>query len=419
MSMVQRAYKTELALNDQQTTACKKHAGAARWAYNWGLARKQEQYRATGKSPSAIDLHRELNALKQTSVPWMYDVSKCAPQEALRNLDRAFEGFFRRVKLQQAGQYRGKLGYPRHKNKKRGLGSFRLTGTIVVFRDAIQLPRLGRLRLKERDYLPTAGVKILSATVSEQAGHWYVSVQVEQAQPEQAVPANDGPSVTVPVVGVDLGVKSLATLSDGTVIPNPRPLKRRLRKIKRLQRAVSRKRKGSKNRQKAARKLGTEHRKVAHQRADTLHQLTSRLAKTKAVVVIEDLHVSGMLKNHHLAQAIADVGFAEFRRQLEYKAAWYGCRVVVANQWEPTSKTCSRCGWRDEHLTLADRTFRCQACGQMIDRDLNAAINLAKLAGSSPDRQNACGAGSAGASRTAGVKLPALKQEPDTRYPTG
>src|SRR5215467_7168249 len=144
MSLIQRAYQTELDLNDQQITACKKHAGAARWAYNWGLARKQEAYRVTGKSPSAIDLHRELNALKQTDVPWMYEVSKCAPQEALRNLDRAFDGFFRRVKLQKASTYRGKLGYPQFKSKKKGLGSFRLTGAIAVFPNAIQLPRLGR-----------------------------------------------------------------------------------------------------------------------------------------------------------------------------------------------------------------------------------------------------------------------------------
>ena len=412
MSMIQRADKTELDLNDQQTTACRKHAWAARWAYNWGLRRKQEAYTSTGASPSAIDLHRELNALKKTNVPWMYEVSKCAPQEALRNLDHAFEGFFRRVKLKQAGKYPGRIGYPRFKSKKRGLGSFRLTGTIVVFPNAIQLPRLGRLRLKERDYLPTSGVKMLSATVSEHAGHWYVSVQVEQDQPDQMAPVN-----TSPVVGVDLGVKRLATLSDGTVIPNPKPLKRRQRTIKRLQRAVSRKQKGSQNRKKAARKLGSEHRKVAYQRANTLHQLTSRLAKTKAVVVIEDLNVSGLLKNHHLAQAIADVGFAEFRRQLEYKAAWYGCRVVVVSRWEPTSKTCSRCGWRDERLTLADRTFRCPSRGLVLDRGLNAASTLSKLAGSSSDSQNACGAESAGRGGDAPEKLSVVKQEPDTSIP--
>jgi putative transposase len=408
MSTIQRAYKTELDLNNQQTTACRKHAGAARWAYNWGLTRKQEAYRTTGKSPSAIDLHRELNALKQTAVPWMYEVSKCAPQEALRNLDHAFAHFFRRATLKQQGKLRGKLGYPKRKTRKRGLGSFRLTGSIAVFPDAVQLPRLGRLRLKERDYLPTSGVKILSATVSEQAEHWYVSLVVEQ---EQTVPTNTGP-----VVGVDLGVRSLATLSDGTLEPNPRYLKHCLKKLKHAQRAVSRKRKGSRNRRKAVCKLAAIHRRVANKRADTLHQLTSRLAKTKAVVVIEDLNVSGMLKNHHLAQAIGDAGFGEFRRQLAYKAAWYGCEVLVASRWEPSSKTCSGCGWVDDDLSLADRTFRCEQCGLVADRDLNAAINLAKLAGSSPESRNACGEDGSGQSFVALVKLSPMKQEPDTLY---
>jgi putative transposase len=409
-----RAYKTELDLNNAQVTACKRHAGAARYAYNWGLARKQEAYKATGTSPSAIDLHRELNALKQTELSWMYAVSKCAPQEALRNLDSSYAHFFRRCALKQEGKLKGKLGYPQRKTKKQGLGSFRLTGSIVVFADAIQLPRLGRLRLKEHGYLPTSGtpgVKVRSATVSEQAGHWYVSIQVEQ---EQAVPINTGP-----VVGVDLGVKSLATLSDGTVIPNPKPLKRRLKTIKRLHRAVTRKQKGSKNRRKAARKLGRAYRKVSNQRANTLHQVTTMLAKTKSVIVIEDLHVAGMLQNHHLAQAIADVGFAAFRRHLTYKADWYGSQVVVVSRWEPSSKTCSGCGWVDEELTLADRVFCCRNpqrpdCGVVLDRDLNAASNLRKLAGSSPESENACGVGSAGCSRKTAVKLPAVKQEPNT-----
>jgi putative transposase len=297
------------------------------------------------------------------------------------------------------------MGYPQRKTRKHGLGSFRLTGSIVVFADAIQLPRLGRLRLKERGYLPTSGVRILSATIREQAGHWYVSVLVEQ---DQEVPTNTGP-----VVGVDLGVKTLATLSDGTSEPNPRHLRSALKKLKRLQRAISRKQKGSRNRRKAAQRLGKLHRTVANQRTNTLHQFTSRLAKAKAVVVIEDLHVSGMLKNHHLAQAIGDVGFGEFRRQLTYKAAWYGCQVLVASRWEPSSKTCSGCGWVDEDLTLADRAFRCEQCGLVLDRDLNAAINLAKLAGSSSERQNACGEESAGLGLRAQVKLSPVKQEPN------
>jgi putative transposase len=372
--LVQRAYKTEVDLNQKQVTACKQHAGAARWAYNWGLQVKQGRYRATRKSPTAIELHRELNALKKTDVPWMYQVSKCAPQEALWNLDTAFKNFFRRCALKKQGKWEGKLGYPTFKTKKKGLGSFRLTGSIVVSEKAIVLPRLGQLRLKEWEYLPTSGVQILSATVSEQAGHWHISVQVEE---EQAVPQNTGP-----VMGIDLGIKSLATLSDGEVIPNPRHLKRRLKKLKRLQRVVSRRQKGSKNRKKAVHKLAKLHRQIKHQRSNTLHQVTTRLAKTKSVLVIEDLHVAGMLKNHRLAQAIGDVGFYEFKRQLLYKCSWYGSRVILADRWEPSSKRCSGCGWIDTDLTLSDRTFHCEQCGLLLDRDLNAAINLAHLAGS-------------------------------------
>ena len=386
-----RAYQTELALNNTQLNACTQHAGTARYAYNWGLRRSQEVYQQTGKRPSAMELHRELNALKQTEVPWMYAVSKCAPQEALRNLETAYTNAFRRAKEKKTGQWHGKVGFPIPKTRKKGLGSFRLTGSIRVFADAIQLPRLGRLRLKERGYLPptgTVGVRVLSATVRERGGRWFVAIQVEQ---EQFVPENTGP-----VVGVDLGVKTLATLSDGTVIANPQPLKRRLKKVKRLHRAVTRKQKGSKNRKKAVRKLGTQYRRVAHQRANMLHRLTTMLAKTKSVIVIEDLHVAGMLRNHHLAQAIADVGFAEFRRQLSYKVAWHGSRVVVVSRWEPTSKRCSQCGWLDADLTLADRVFQCEGCGLTLDRDLNAAQNLEQLAASSADTQNACGEERAG-----------------------
>jgi putative transposase len=398
---VQRAYKTELDLNNHQVAACRQHAGAARWAYNWGLQIKQERYRATKRSPTAIELHRELNALKKTEVPWMYQVSKCAPQEALWNLDAAFTHFFRRCALKKQGKWKGKLGYPQFKTKKKGLGSFRLTGRIVICEKAIVLPRLGRLRLKERGYLPTSGVQILSATVSEQAGHWYVSGQVEQ---EQIVPPNRGP-----VVGIDLGIKHLATLSDGEVIPNPRHLKR-------LQRVVSRRQKGGKNRKKAVRKLAKLHRQIKQQRRDTLHQVTTRLAKSKSVLVIEDLHVRGMLKNHHLAQAIGDVGFYEFKRQLLYKASWYGSSVILADQWEPSSKRCSKCGWIDADLTLADRTFHCEQCSLVLDRDLNAAINLEQLAGSSSDSQNACRAAGSGARSGPRVKLAAKKQEPNAEH---
>ena len=406
--LVQRAYKTELDLNNRQMTACRQHAGAARWAYNWGLRIKQERYTASKRSPTAIELHRELNALKKTDVPWMYEVSKCAPQEALWNLDAAFTNFFRRCALKKQGKWKGKLGYPRFKTKKTGLGSFRLTGSIVVSEKAIVLPRLGRLRLKEREYLPPQwgkdpfghGERAGGALVCECAGGRGAG----------------GARESGPVVGIDLGIKTLATLSDGTVIPNPRHLKRRLKKLKRLQRVVSRRQKGSHNRKKAARKLAKLHRQITHQRHNTLHQVTTRLARTKAVLVIENLNVSGMLKNHHLAQAIGDVGFYEFKRQLLYKASWYGARVILADRWEPSSKRCSGCGWVDADLTLSDRIYHCEQCGLVLDRDLNAAINLSKLAGSSSDSHNACGAVSAGAKHTPRVKLTAVKQEPNANH---
>ena len=215
-----RAFKTELDLNNKQKTACLQHAGAARFAYNWGLERKKAAMERKEKLPSAMALHRELNALKESELGWMYEVSKCAPQEALYNLDNAFAQFFRRLKEKRAGK-KVKLGFPTFKTKKKGAGSFRLTGAIHVFERSIQLPRLGLLRLKERGYLPTADAHILSATVSEKGGRWFVSLQVEMELPDPVLEAKG-------VVGVDLGINRMAQVSDGSYFENPRALKRHL-----------------------------------------------------------------------------------------------------------------------------------------------------------------------------------------------
>jgi putative transposase len=374
---ITRGYKTELDLNNKQTTLCLQHAGTARYAYNWALAKKIEAYKKGEKVPTAIDLHRELNKLKETELSWMYGVSKCAPQEALRHVDKAYDNFFRKVKLKKQGKYNGKVGFPKFKKKSKGIGSFRLTGAIKVFPDAIQLPRLGRLRLKEHGYLPVTGVHILSATVSEQAGRWFVSIQVEEER-EEPVNSNTSP------IGVDLGVTTLATCSDATTFDNPKALKHQLKRLKRLQRSHARKQKGSKNKEKSRKKLAVLHARIAHIRKDALHKFTTHMCKNHAYVAIEDLHVKGMLKNHHLAQAISDASMGEIRRQLEYKAVWYGAQMKVIARFYPSSKTCSSCGWIDENLDLSRRVFVCLDCGYMADRDYNAAKNI--LAVSSTER---------------------------------
>jgi putative transposase len=385
---VVRGYKTEVDLNNEQRTACLKHAGASRFAYNWGLTRSKEVYRATGSRPTAIELHRELNKLKQSDFPWMYEVSKCAMQEALRDLDKAYKHFFRRVALKKQGKWRGKLGFPKLKKRSKAIGSFRLTGSIHVYPDAVQLPRLGRIRLHEHDFMPM-DARVLSATVSEQAGRWFVSIQVEE---EHKKPV---PTATT-AIGVDLGIKTLATLSDGVTFANPRALKHAQKKLKRLERQKSRRKKGSKNRAKTRQQIARLHTRLANIRKDASHKLTTSLCKNHALVAIEDLHVAGMLKNHCLAQAVSDSNFGEIRRQLEYKSAYHGTHLVLVDRFYPSSKTCSSCGYIKPELSLSERTYVCEDCGMVLDRDLNAAINLRMVAVSSIDTQNAYGERSAG-----------------------
>jgi putative transposase len=243
-----------------------------------------------------------------------------------------------------------------------------LTGAIRVFSDAVQLPRLGRLRLHEHDFIPT-DAKVLSATVSEQAGRWFVSVQVEE---EQEKPT---PTATT-AVGVDLGIKTLATCSDGTTFANPRALKQAQKRLRRLERQKSRRKLGGKTRQKTCHALAKQHARVANIRKDAAHKLTNYLSKNHALIALENLHVAGMLKNHPLAQAVSDSNFGEIRRQLEYKAARTGAYLVTVDRFYPSSKTCSACGWIDKDLDLKSRTFICEACGLVIGRDLNAALNL-------------------------------------------
>lgn len=370
-----RGYKTELRVNNKQRTACLKACGVARFAYNWGLQIKIEEYQSAGTSSKFIELNRRLNALKKTEFPWMYEVSKCVPQEALKDLERAFEHYFRRIKNGK------KPGFPKFKSRSKRIGSFRLTGWIRVKVDKVKLPRLGWVRLKQKNYLPT-DKKILSATVSEKAGRWFVSVQVEEER-ESLVPSNIS-------CGVDVGICHLATLDDGTVFENPKALLKLEHKLTRQHKIISRRKQGSRNRKKAVRTLQRLYYRIACVRKDAIHKATTSITRRYGVIGIESLNVNGMLKNRSLAKSIADASFSEFHRQLTYKSTWNGGQVIKVDRFFPSSKMCSQCGWIKTDLKLADRVFFCEQCGMVLDRDHNAAINLKKCTVGSTGSE-ACG----------------------------
>jgi putative transposase len=389
---IQRAYKTELKLNNKERSLLAGCAGAARYVWNWGLRQKIDEYEASGNSPSYYELHRRLNRLKKGELSWLYQYSKTIPQESLRDLDRAFVNFFRRVK-ENGQKNKGedeKPGFPRFKSRKQRRGRFRVWGSIHVEDGRIKLPRIGWLRLKEKGYLPISGVKILSATISERGNRWFVSLQVEEEIAER--------QATGQAIGIDLGLNHMAVTSAGQIYENPKALKQALKRLARLQRELHRRQPGSRNRAKTRAKIARLHYRISCLRQEAIHQATSAIvARTKpdtqrpSVVVIETLNVKGMMRNRKLARSIADVGMGEFGRQIRYKCDWYGISLLEADRWFPSSKQCSRCGQRKESLTLSERTYDCPNCGLIIDRDLNAAINLKQLSTASSAGSEACG----------------------------
>ena len=398
---VNQAFRYELEPTARQRSLLAKAEGTARYAFNWGLALCKRLLNARKPVPHAAELHRRWNAEKPQR-SWVYGVSKCCGQEALRDLDRAFANFWR-------GRKEGRrVGFPRFRRKHGWRDTFRLTGSIKVHPKSVKLPRVGCVRTKETSEKFRG--RILSATVSREADRWYVSLAVE-------VERDDPQPVAGPVVGIDLGLKSFAVLSDGTRLESPKALAKAQRRLRHRQRLHSRKQRGSRNRRKSAAGLARLHRRIRCRRADFLHKTTTDLAKTKSVIVVEDLSVRGMIRNRHLSRSIADAGWGEFRRMLEYKTIWYGSQLIVAPRFYPSTKTCSACGHIKAEMLLAERVFQCEACGAEIDRDLNAARNLASLvAGSSPETVNACGAEGSGQENGL-VKPIAVKQEPSSRKP--
>ena len=407
------SYRVEIRPTPRQRQALLQHAGNARWAYNWGLRQHRdayEQWVSEGKPKkwkgwlNAISLHRDLNALKKTApdeggIPWMYEASKAAPQEALRDLDRAFKNFLS-----------GRARYPRFKSRNRGIGGFRLTGTIKVDHRTIQLPNIGKVKFQpgERGYLPWG--KHAQVSVTEQAGRWFVSVvgpEVEETEPNRRE-----------AVGLDLGVARLATLSDGTVIANPKALTSGQRKLKRLQQEVSRKKKGSANRRKARRRLAKAHARVRNVRRDALHKATTTIAKSHGKVVVEDLKVRNMTtrggsRKRGLNRVLLDAAFGEFRRLITYKGKLFGCEIIAVPP-HYTSQRCSSCGHVEKGNRISQSEFRCLSCGHEANADLNAAINILRAASSTDLTKNACGADVSRVKPRFDPQL-AVKQEPGTR----
>ena len=369
------------------------HAGAARFAYNAGLAHVKETLDSGELADwSHYALRRWWNANKDvlavnrtTGEVWWSQNSKEAYSGGLRSLAQGFSNWSKSRKGQRKGK---RVGFPKFKSKNttmRSAYSTAFTAPTASDPYGLKLPRIGRVHCMENVYRRVDGARLIRITVSRRAGHWYASLTVEREPITNQMPKCGA-------VGVDLGVKNLATLSDGTVIPNPRALNTGLRALRKAQQALSRKVKGSARREKAKERVARLHARAADVRADAINKATTMIANTYSVVCVEDLHVAGMVKNHSLARSLSDAALGEFRRQLEYKTARSGAALRVVDRWYPSSKTCSNCGVVKAKLSLSERVFNCNACGLSIDRDLNAAINI-EVAGSAPETLNARGGG--------------------------
>jgi putative transposase len=347
---MQRSHVIQMKPNNQQATYFEKACGCQRFVYNWGLAEWKKEYEA-GNKPTGRGLKKQFNSIKHTEYPWMAEVTKCVVDYGFENLNTAFRNFFRTKN--------GKT-YPKF-HKKGVKGSFTIDNTkFTVDGKRIRIPKLGWVGLTEE--LRFAG-KLMSATVKKRAGKWFISIAVETAA---TVSENQASGA----VGIDLGVKTLATLSDGTVFENPKTYYKYDKQLRRAQKSLSRKTKGGKNRAKAKLKLSKIHYRINCVVDDHIHKMTRHVADNYHTVVLEDLNVQGMLKNRRLSKSVSRSNFHKIRQFLQYKCG----DVRFVNRFYPSSKTCSACG-RVKDMPLRLRVYECE-CGLSLDRDLNAAINI-------------------------------------------
>ena len=392
--------KVRIELNNNQNTLAFKHAGAARHAYNCGVQICKEASEKREKLPTGFTLGKKHVAEVKSENNWYYEVSKCAPQKALLDLNEAWSNYFRDLKngtIEKAkNNYINKqkrkgspINYDRlndigkPKFKKKGIqdgfyldnySKYETSNGIKISNNKVKLPYFGLVKMSE-SFPEDFTVK--NVTISRTANDWFISWKTEFDDDALKIKGIEN----LPEVGVDIGIKTLATLSNGVTFANVKAFKKYKVKLKKAQRKQSKRynpksKEQSKNYKKASKEVAKIHQKIANVRKDSTHKLTTHLAKNHSTVKIEDLNVSGMLKNKRLSSAISDGGFYEFRRQLEYKCAWYGSNLVVIDRFFASSKTCSCCGKVKKDLKLSERIFNCEHCKLSIDRDLNAAINI-------------------------------------------
>ena len=364
--MKYRAYRYRLYPNKQQEVLLDKHFGCCRFIYNYALDKKVKAYQKDKTNLSRFDIQADLpNMKKSEEYHWLYEVNSLSLQAALANLDSAFVKFFREKK-----------GFPNFKSKKASKQSFSIPqNTRVKFDECkVYIPKF-RKGIKARFHRKFEGLVKTSVITRTSTGKYYISILVEVNE----VDATPNPISENKAVGIDLGIKTFAVLSDGTEIQNHKYLKRSIKKVKRLQRSLSKKAKGSKNREKARLRLARAHERVYNQRNDFLHQVTHRLVANYDTICIETLSASNMVKNHRLAQALEDIAINRFNTLLEYKAKKHGVNILRIGRFEPSSKMCT-CGYINHNLTLSMRSWKCPVCGAVHDRDLLAANNIKRFA---------------------------------------